>query len=109
MPLAQATSYPGLCEPTLQGGLGFDYRLASGPSEMWRWLAQSSAWLLEGGGGQEQARAGEAGEGWSVREVSLAGEVSCRHSPWGCPGYLNQALLPCELLCVALQGTGMPS
>ena len=34
---------PGLCEPTLQGDLGFDYRLAGGPSQMWHWLAQSSA------------------------------------------------------------------
>ncbi|XP_024034043.1 1,4-alpha-glucan-branching enzyme 3, chloroplastic/amyloplastic isoform X2 [Citrus clementina] len=30
-----ATYYPGLCEPTTQGGLGFDYFLNLSASEMW--------------------------------------------------------------------------
>ena len=33
--LFQATYYPGLCEPTTQGGLGFDYFLNLSASEMW--------------------------------------------------------------------------
>ncbi|KAB1215165.1 1,4-alpha-glucan-branching enzyme 3, chloroplastic/amyloplastic [Morella rubra] len=31
----QATFYPGLCEPTSQGGLGFDYYVNLPASEMW--------------------------------------------------------------------------
>ena len=31
----QATYYPGLCEPTSQGGLGFDYYVNLSVSEMW--------------------------------------------------------------------------
>lgn len=33
--LLQATFYPGLCEPTSQGGLGFDYYVNVSVSEMW--------------------------------------------------------------------------
>jgi 1,4-alpha-glucan branching enzyme len=33
--LVQATFYPGLCEPTSQGGLGFDYYVNLSVSEMW--------------------------------------------------------------------------
>lgn len=31
----QATYYPGLCEPTSQGGLGFDYYVNLSAPEMW--------------------------------------------------------------------------
>lgn len=33
--IVQATLYPGLCEPTSQGGLGFDYFVNLSASEMW--------------------------------------------------------------------------
>lgn len=33
--IVQATFYPGLCEPTSQGGLGFDYYVNLSVSEMW--------------------------------------------------------------------------
>lgn len=33
--ICQATYYPGLCEPTSQGGLGFDYYVNLSASEMW--------------------------------------------------------------------------
>nr|CAB3470324.1 unnamed protein product [Digitaria exilis] len=33
----QATFYPGLCEPTTQGGLGFDYCINLSVPEMWLW------------------------------------------------------------------------
>ncbi|XP_020694227.1 1,4-alpha-glucan-branching enzyme 3, chloroplastic/amyloplastic isoform X1 [Dendrobium catenatum] len=33
-----ATLYPGLCEPTSQGGLGFDYWVNVSASKMWLWL-----------------------------------------------------------------------
>lgn len=36
-----ATYYPGLCESTTQGGLGFDYWVNTTVSEMWLWLFQS--------------------------------------------------------------------
>ncbi|XP_074564650.1 1,4-alpha-glucan-branching enzyme 3, chloroplastic/amyloplastic [Curcuma longa] len=36
-----ATFYPGLCEPTTQGGLGFDYWVNSSVSEMWLWLLEN--------------------------------------------------------------------
>lgn len=39
--LAQATNYPGLCEPTSQGGLGFDYFVNVSASEMWLWLLEN--------------------------------------------------------------------
>ncbi|RLM54623.1 1,4-alpha-glucan-branching enzyme 3, chloroplastic/amyloplastic [Panicum miliaceum] len=32
-----ATFYPGLCEPTTQGGLGFDYCVNLSVPEMWLW------------------------------------------------------------------------
>ncbi|KAF0895029.1 hypothetical protein E2562_005015 [Oryza meyeriana var. granulata] len=32
-----ATFYPGLCEPTTQGGLGFDYLVNLSVPEMWLW------------------------------------------------------------------------
>ncbi|XP_068665109.1 1,4-alpha-glucan-branching enzyme 3, chloroplastic/amyloplastic [Aristolochia californica] len=35
-----ATLYPGLCEPTAQGGLGFDYYVNLSVSEMWSWFLQ---------------------------------------------------------------------
>ncbi|KAL9996454.1 putative 1,4-alpha-glucan branching enzyme [Helianthus debilis subsp. tardiflorus] len=44
-----ATLYPGLCEPTSQGGLGFDYFVNPHASEMWLWLlenAQDSSWSM---------------------------------------------------------------
>ncbi|KAG9447619.1 hypothetical protein H6P81_013747 [Aristolochia fimbriata] len=34
------TLYPGLCEPTTQGGLGFDYYVNLSVSEMWSWFLQ---------------------------------------------------------------------
>lgn len=33
--IIQVTHYPGLCEPTSQGGLGFDYYVNTSASEMW--------------------------------------------------------------------------
>ncbi|ERN18385.1 hypothetical protein AMTR_s00055p00224220 [Amborella trichopoda] len=36
-----ATFYPGLCEPTTQGGLGFDYYANTTISEMWSWLVEN--------------------------------------------------------------------
>ncbi|KAL8127331.1 1,4-alpha-glucan-branching enzyme 3, chloroplastic/amyloplastic [Apium graveolens] len=36
-----ATNYPGLCEPTSQGGLGFDYFVNVSSSEMWLWLLEN--------------------------------------------------------------------
>lgn len=33
--IAQATLYPGLCEPTSQGGLGFDYFVNLSVPDMW--------------------------------------------------------------------------
>ncbi|KAD4178773.1 hypothetical protein E3N88_27364 [Mikania micrantha] len=44
-----ATLYPGLCEPTSQGGLGFDYFVNSRVSEMWLWFlenVQDSNWSM---------------------------------------------------------------
>ncbi|KAJ0593559.1 putative 1,4-alpha-glucan branching enzyme [Helianthus annuus] len=44
-----ATLYPGLCEPTSQGGLGFDYFVNPHASEMWLWFlenAQDSSWSM---------------------------------------------------------------
>ncbi|XP_020251840.1 1,4-alpha-glucan-branching enzyme 3, chloroplastic/amyloplastic isoform X2 [Asparagus officinalis] len=35
------TVYPGLCELTTQGGLGFDYWVNASVSQMWLWLLQS--------------------------------------------------------------------
>lgn len=35
--ILQATYYPGLCEPTTQGGLGFDYWANLSIPEMWLW------------------------------------------------------------------------
>ncbi|XP_043692505.1 1,4-alpha-glucan-branching enzyme 3, chloroplastic/amyloplastic [Telopea speciosissima] len=32
------TLYPGICEPTSQGGLGFDYYVNFSASEMWLWF-----------------------------------------------------------------------
>lgn len=37
-----ATFYPGLCEPTSQGGLGFDYWVNLSVSEMWLWLLENA-------------------------------------------------------------------
>ncbi|KAK6269615.1 hypothetical protein POUND7_006720 [Theobroma cacao] len=37
-----ATFYPGLCEPTSQGGLGFDYYVNLSASEMWSSLLEST-------------------------------------------------------------------
>ncbi|XP_022716864.1 1,4-alpha-glucan-branching enzyme 3, chloroplastic/amyloplastic isoform X2 [Durio zibethinus] len=37
-----ATFYPGLCEPTSQGGLGFDYYANLSASEMWSTLLEST-------------------------------------------------------------------
>lgn len=37
----QATVYPGLCQLTTQGGLGFDYWVNVSVSQMWLWLLQS--------------------------------------------------------------------
>ncbi|XP_056163933.1 1,4-alpha-glucan-branching enzyme 3, chloroplastic/amyloplastic isoform X2 [Syzygium oleosum] len=37
-----ATSYPGLCEPTSQGGLGFDYHVNLAVSEMWLSLLENT-------------------------------------------------------------------
>ncbi|XVE50704.1 hypothetical protein DITRI_Ditri01bG0184600 [Diplodiscus trichospermus] len=37
-----ATYYPGLCEPTSQGGLGFDYYVNLSASEMWSSLLEST-------------------------------------------------------------------
>lgn len=39
--LTQATLYPGLCEPTSQGGLGFDYFINLSASEMWLWFLEN--------------------------------------------------------------------
>lgn len=39
--LVQATNYPGLCEPTSQGGLGFDYFVNVSASEMWLWFLEN--------------------------------------------------------------------
>lgn len=39
--MAQATLYPGLCEPTSQGGLGFDYFVNISVSEMWLWFLEN--------------------------------------------------------------------
>ncbi|KAK3030048.1 LOW QUALITY PROTEIN: hypothetical protein RJ639_038147 [Escallonia herrerae] len=36
-----ATLYPGLCEPTSQGGLGFDYYVNLSASEMWLWFLEN--------------------------------------------------------------------
>ncbi|XP_010926176.1 1,4-alpha-glucan-branching enzyme 3, chloroplastic/amyloplastic isoform X2 [Elaeis guineensis] len=36
-----ATFYPGLCESTTQGGLGFDYWVNFSASEMWLWLLEN--------------------------------------------------------------------
>ncbi|KAG1330519.1 hypothetical protein COCNU_02G004870 [Cocos nucifera] len=36
-----ATFYPGLCESTTQGGLGFDYWVNFSVSEMWLWLLEN--------------------------------------------------------------------
>ncbi|KAM7498912.1 hypothetical protein LguiA_023326 [Lonicera macranthoides] len=36
-----ATLYPGLCEPTSQGGLGFDYFVNLSASEMWLWFLEN--------------------------------------------------------------------
>nr|XP_043628335.1 1,4-alpha-glucan-branching enzyme 3, chloroplastic/amyloplastic isoform X2 [Erigeron canadensis] len=44
-----ATLYPGLCEPTSQGGLGFDYFVNMRASEMWLWFlenVQDSNWSM---------------------------------------------------------------
>ncbi|KAL4580076.1 hypothetical protein LXL04_016253 [Taraxacum kok-saghyz] len=44
-----ATLYPGLCEPTSQGGLGFDYFVNPRASEMWLWFlenVQDSNWNM---------------------------------------------------------------
>ncbi|XP_057977494.1 1,4-alpha-glucan-branching enzyme 3, chloroplastic/amyloplastic [Malania oleifera] len=35
------TLYPGLCEPTSQGGLGFDYYVNLSVSEMWLWFLEN--------------------------------------------------------------------
>lgn len=35
------TYYPGLCQPILEGGLGFDYFVCMQPAEMWLWLIQN--------------------------------------------------------------------
>ncbi|OWM81293.1 1,4-alpha-glucan-branching enzyme 3, chloroplastic/amyloplastic isoform X2 [Punica granatum] len=37
-----ATSYPGLCEPTSQGGLGFDYYVNLSVPEMWSSLLENT-------------------------------------------------------------------
>jgi len=37
----QATLYPGLSEPTSQGGLGFDYYVNLSAPEMWSWLLEN--------------------------------------------------------------------
>jgi len=39
--IAQATFYPGLCEPTSQGGLGFDYYVNLSVPDMWSTLLDS--------------------------------------------------------------------
>ncbi|KAF9589724.1 hypothetical protein IFM89_027999 [Coptis chinensis] len=36
-----ATHYPGLCEPTSAGGLGFDYYVNLSISEMWLWFLEN--------------------------------------------------------------------
>ncbi|PIA28857.1 hypothetical protein AQUCO_06600053v1 [Aquilegia coerulea] len=36
-----ATHYPGLCEPTSEGGLGFDYYVNLSVSEMWLWFLEN--------------------------------------------------------------------
>ncbi|KAF5195178.1 1,4-alpha-glucan branching enzyme protein, partial [Thalictrum thalictroides] len=36
-----ATHYPGLCEPTDEGGLGFDYYVNLSISEMWLWFLEN--------------------------------------------------------------------
>lgn len=36
-----ATHYPGLCEPTSEGGLGFDYIVNFSASEMWLWFLEN--------------------------------------------------------------------
>lgn len=38
----QATLYPGLCDPTSQGGLGFDYFVNLSASEMWLALLENT-------------------------------------------------------------------
>lgn len=38
---AQATFYPGLCEPTSQGGLGFDYYVNLSVPDMWSTFLES--------------------------------------------------------------------
>ncbi|KAK1298114.1 hypothetical protein QJS10_CPB14g00584 [Acorus calamus] len=45
-----ATLYPGLCEPTSQGGLGFDYYVNLSISEMWLWFLMNvpdREWSME--------------------------------------------------------------
>lgn len=39
--IVQASYYPGLCEPTFQGGLGFDYYVNLSVSEMWSTFLES--------------------------------------------------------------------
>ena len=39
--MMQATFYPGLCEPTNEGGLGFDYFVNMSVSEMWLWFLEN--------------------------------------------------------------------
>ncbi|KAM0944591.1 putative 1,4-alpha-glucan branching enzyme [Dioscorea sansibarensis] len=44
-----ATFYPGLCEPTTQGGLGFDYYVNLSVTDLWLWLLQDvpdQAWSM---------------------------------------------------------------
>ncbi|KAK9268488.1 hypothetical protein L1049_000240 [Liquidambar formosana] len=36
-----ATFYPGLCEPTSQGGLGFDYYVNLSVTDMWLWFLEN--------------------------------------------------------------------
>lgn len=59
----QATFYPGLCEPTTQGGLGFDYWVNLSIPEMW-------LWHLENVPEQE----------WSMNKVCMLSKYFCMPS-----------------------------
>lgn len=44
-----ASLYPGLCHPTNQGGLGFDFFVCTSAAEMWLWLLQNGKdehWIM---------------------------------------------------------------
>lgn len=58
----QATFYPGLCEPTNEGGLGFDYFVNMSVSEMWLWFLENLP-----------------DRDWSMNKVSLPSNCDIKH------------------------------